>query len=177
MKAKLDFQFKIAFVGSGSVGKTSSILRFTTNTFRENYIPTLGVGFARKIIDVDNQRVSLQIWDMGAQEHLGKIRANYFGGASGVVFVYDLTKRETFEEIMTWKDEVDEHLSSYCALVIANKMDLKDERIVTTEEGIELSLKLNGEYIETSAKTGYNIDEAFKSISRQGIKMIQERYE
>ena len=174
MERHLDYQFKIAFVGSGSVGKTSTILRFTTNIFRENYIPTLGVGFAKKMISVQEKRVSLQIWDMGAQDHLGKIRANYFGGARGVVFVYDITKRETFNELMKWKAEVDEHLSGYCILIAANKLDLEDQREVSSQEGIDIAKKFDGEFIEISAKTGQNVEDAFQSIAALAITKLHE---
>jgi small GTP-binding protein len=175
VESRLDYQFKIAFVGSGAVGKTSTILRFTTNTFRENYIPTLGVGFARKILEIDQKRVSLQIWDMGAQEHLGKIRANYFGGARGVVFVYDVTRQDTFDQLIKWKAEVDEHLSGYSVLIAGNKIDLKDQREVPTKEGNKLARKFEGEHITISAKTGKNVDDAFRLIALQAIEKLQEQ--
>jgi Ras-related protein Rab-1A len=172
---RLDYQFKIAFVGSGTVGKTSTILRFTTNTFRENYIPTLGVGFAKKMVAVDEKRVSLQIWDMGAQDHLQNIRANYFGGARGVVFVYDITRHDTFDELKKWKIEVEQHLSDYCSIIVANKMDLEDQREVSSQDGEELAQDFDGVFLETSAKTGENIDEVFKSIALLAIKKLEKQ--
>jgi small GTP-binding protein len=177
MERRLDYQFKIAFVGSASVGKTSTILRFTTNTFRDNYIPTLGVGFAKKMVSVQDKRASLQIWDMGAQDHLGKIRANYFGGARGVVFVYDITKQKTFDELINWKAEVDERLSGYCILVAANKLDLKKQRKVSSKKGIGLAKKFEGEYMEISAKTGENIEEAFRLITLLAIDKLHEEFD
>jgi small GTP-binding protein len=175
VERRQDYQFKIAFVGSGSVGKTSTILRFTTDTFRENYIPTLGVGFARKSVDIQNKRVSLQIWDMGAQDHLGQIRANYFGGARAVVFVYDITKRYTFDELMKWKTEVDGHLTGYTRLVVGNKLDLVDYREVTYQEGLELANEFDGDYFEISAKSGLNVEGLFMEIALQSIKNLQNQ--
>jgi small GTP-binding protein len=177
MERHLDYQFKIAFVGSASVGKTSTILRFTTNTFRDNYIPTLGVGFAKKMVSVQEKRASLQIWDMGAQDHLGKIRANYFGGARGVVFVYDITKQETFDELINWKEEVDEHLSGYSILVAANKLDLKTQRKVSSRKGNNLAKKFDGKYIEISAKTGEKVEDAFQLIASLAITKLHEEFD
>ncbi len=162
--------FKIAVVGSGSVGKTSTILRYTTDTFTEQYIPTLGVGLANKDVDLPEGLVRLVIWDMGGQEHLGKVRANFYKGASGVLFVYDVTQRDSFKEIDQWKKEVDASLLEYEALLIANKIDLVDDQSVTREEGEHLGEKMGATYLETSAKIGLMVEEAFKTISKLMIE-------
>jgi Ras-related protein Rab-1A len=111
---------------------------------------------------------------MGAQDQLGYIRANYFGGARGVIFVYDITNRNTFNELTKWKAEVDEHLSEYCILIAANKIDLVDQRHVSFDEGLELAHDFSGEFIEISAKTGQNVDVAFEKIALSAIKKLEE---
>ncbi|MHA1577980.1 MAG: Rab family GTPase [Candidatus Thorarchaeota archaeon] len=158
--------FKIAVVGSGSVGKTSTILRYTTDTFTEQYIPTLGVGLANKDVDLPEGNVRLVIWDMGGQEHLGGVRANFYKGATGVIFVYDVTQPDSFDEISDWKKEVDASLIEYESLLIANKIDLKNDKSVSREEGEQLGNEIGATYLETSAKIGLNIEEAFKIISK-----------
>ncbi|MHA1961773.1 MAG: Rab family GTPase [Candidatus Thorarchaeota archaeon] len=165
--------FKVVVVGSGGVGKTSTILRYTTNSFRENYIPTLGAGFARKVLEVDGRHVTLQIWDLGGQEHLKKVRANFYAGAMGVLFVYDTTRTETLEHVSSWRDEVNSHLGEYRSVLLANKVDLVDARLVSASEGKETALMMESDYLETSAKLDQNVEEAFQSVASQMIAMME----
>jgi len=157
--------FKVVVVGNGSVGKTSAIVRFTTNSFRENYIPTLGVGFARKDLTIQDKRVVLQIWDLGGQDYLDKVRANFYAAAHGVMLIYDVTQRDTFDELLSWKEEVDSHVDNYRMMLIANKVDLVSNRVVISYEGVSLAKRLGAEYVETSAKTGLNVNEAFEKLA------------
>jgi small GTP-binding protein len=172
---KQGYLFKVTVVGDGSVGKTSTIRRYTTNTFSEDYLPTLGVGFARQVFAIENKRVTLQIWDLGGQEHLGNVRANFYEGALGVIFVYDVTRSETFENISEWKKEVDSNLQEYALLIVGNKVDLVNQRIVSTEEGVLLAKEIGGKYLEISAKLGKNVDKTFIMITKQMMNIISQR--
>ncbi|MCK5301610.1 MAG: GTP-binding protein [Candidatus Thorarchaeota archaeon] len=164
--------YKIVVVGSGAVGKTSLILRFTTGAFRETYIQTLGAGFAFKNLDVDNRLVKLQIWDLAGQPEMKKVRSNFYTGASGVIFIYDVTRRETFDEMLGWKTEADTHAQESVSLLVANKTDMVQDRAVTEAEGRELAGEFGWDYVETSVKLNENVGDVFKIVTREIMKSI-----
>lgn len=155
------FLFKIATVGGQSVGKTSMILRYVTGRFREYYAPTLGADFSIKQMKIGFNQVKLQIWDLGSQDFLGDVRAGFYPGSRGVVFLYDVTRESTLDALTEWKREVDSHLKDYKSVVVANKIDLEDERVISMEEGVEKAKKMGADYIETSVKLDQNISDAF----------------
>jgi small GTP-binding protein len=164
--------YKIVVVGSGAVGKTSLILRFTTGAFRETYIQTLGAGFAFKNLDVDNRLVKLQIWDLAGQPQMKKVRSNFYTGASGVIFIYDVTRRKTFDEIVGWKKEADTHAQGSVSLLVANKTDMVQDRDVAEAEGREKAEKFGWSYVETSVKLNENVGDVFKIIARKIMTAI-----
>ncbi len=152
------------------MGKTSIILRYTTGKFREYYSPTLGADFAIKSMKLDGNRVKLQIWDMGSQDFLGSVRAGFYPGAKGVLFMYDVTSRESFEEMAKWKKEVDSHLKGYKRLIVANKTDLKDDRVVSKAEGEKLAKHFDGAYLEASVKLNENVDDIFSEMAKMVLE-------
>ena len=164
--------YKIVVVGSGAVGKTSLILRFTTGAFRETYIQTLGAGFAFKNLDVDNRLVKLQIWDLAGQPKMKKVRSNFYTGASGVIFIYDVTRRETFDDIVGWKKEADAHAQGSVSLLVANKTDMVQDRDVAEAEGTERAEEFGWNYVETSVKLNENVVDVFKIITREIMTAI-----
>ncbi len=163
------YLLKIVTVGSASVGKTSLIIRYSTGTFREHYSPTLGVGFAYKKMDVDEDSVNLQIWDLGSQDFLERTRANYYLGGQGVVFMYDVTSWESLNEVIEWKNEVDRNLEDYKAILVGNKTDLAMERVISTEEGQKIAAQLGIEHIEVSVRLDMNVNTAFEMLARSII--------
>lgn len=167
------YLLKIVTVGSASVGKTSMIVRYSTGAFREHYSPTLGTGFAYKKLKIEKDTYcNLQIWDMGSQDFLERVRANYYNGASGVMFLYDVTQWESLNDILDWKAEVDKNLDNYVPLLVANKVDLVMERVVSTEEGLELAKKFDGSYIEMSVRLDKNVNEAFSKMARLVVEKL-----
>jgi small GTP-binding protein len=167
------YLLKVVAVGPSAVGKTSIILRYTTGSFREHYIPTLGVDFAIKKLELDNHTVRLQVWDMGSQDFLGSVRSGFYPGARGAVFMYDVSSRESFEAIQKWKSEVDAHLMNYIGILVGNKIDLISEREVASEDGEKLAEKLGMDYIETSVKLNQNVNESFRMIAQKIIDIIE----
>ncbi len=163
------YLLKIVTVGAASVGKTSIIIRYSTGTFREHYSPTLGVGFAYKKMEVDENKVNLQIWDLGSQDFLERTRANYYLGAQGVIFMYDVTSWESFNEVIEWKNEVDRNLEDYRAILLANKTDLIMDRVVSSEEGERVANQLGIPHIEVSVRLDKNVNDAFDMIARNII--------
>ncbi len=165
------YLFKIVTVGGAAVGKTSMILRYTTGKFREYYAPTLGADFAIKNVELDGNRVKLQIWDMGSQDFLGSVRAGFYPGSKGVLFMYDVTSRESFKELAKWKKEVDSHLKGYERLIVANKTDLKDERVVSKAEGKKIAERFGGIYLESSVKLNENVDDSFSKMAKMVLEV------
>ncbi len=161
------YLFKIVTVGSSAVGKTSIILRYVTGHFREQYTPTLGTDFSIKQLNVKGDKVKLQIWDMGSQDFLGHVRAGFYQGAKGVIFMYDVTRRDTLRDLAKWKKEVDLHIKNYYSIVLANKIDLEDEREVTELEGIAFATDLGAKHLETSVKNNQNVTDAFQIIAEE----------
>jgi small GTP-binding protein len=160
------YLFKIVTVGSSAVGKTSIIIRYTTGKFREYYAPTLGADFSVKAMDIGENKVKLQIWDLGSQDFLGHVRAGYYHGARGVVYMFDVTRPKSLEELWAWKKEVDSQLRGVKALVVANKTDLDKDRMVSREEGEEFAKKFLADYMEASVKLNKGVDDTFTFIAK-----------
>merc|ERR1719382_76242 len=125
---------------------------------------TIVVDFGYKIITLDGCKIKLQIWDTAGQESFRSITRSYYRGAAGILLVYDTTRRETFTHVNQWLNEVKQHANQVkdkSIILVGNKCDLEDERQVSAEEGAAFA-KTNGLlFLETSAKTGHNVDEAF----------------
>jgi small GTP-binding protein len=168
------YLFKVVTVGSAQVGKTSMILRYTTGRFREYYAPTLGADFAVKKMDLDGDRVKVQVWDLGGQDFLGSVRAGFYPGARGVIFLFDVTRPETLTELNDWKNEVDSHIRNYTSLLVANKTDLEEERAVSEKEGRKFAKNLGSEYYETSVKLNQNVSDAFEAITKQVLEKMKD---
>ncbi|MFW9810215.1 MAG: Rab family GTPase [Candidatus Thorarchaeota archaeon] len=160
------YLYKVVTVGSSAVGKTSIIIRYTTGKFREYYAPTLGADFSIKSMDIGDNRVKLQIWDLGSQDFLGHVRAGYYHGARGVIYMYDVTRPRSLEELWAWKKEVDSQLKGVKALVVANKTDLSKDRKVSVDEGEDIAEKFHADYLETSVKLNKGVDDAFTIIAK-----------
>ena len=161
------YLLKIVTVGAPAVGKTSMIVRYSTGTFREHYSPTLGTSFAYKELDFDNNHVDMQIWDLGSQDFLERVRSHYYKGATGVVYMFDVTRPETLAQLHDWRDEVNRNLTDYESLLIGNKTDLVIERRVPEEEGRKTADEMGSEYIEVSVRMNQNVQESFEAIARQ----------
>lgn len=177
--SKGDYIFKIVIIGDAAVGKTSLINRFIEAKFKEDYRPTLGANLLRQNVDieVDGKQFlcTLVIWDIAGQRRFELIRSLYFKGCVGAFLVYDCTRPTTFENITNiWLNELLINTGSRVSFVlIGNKIDLKDSQSVLKEEGMELAEEIDAtEFIETSAKTGENVINVFKSLSIQILKNL-----
>ena len=157
-----DHLFRYIIVGDMAVGKSCILLQFTDHKFRYQHELTIGVEFGGKTLEIKNRKLKIQIWDTAGQEQFQAITRAYYKGAIGALLVYDITRRDTFDHITKWLNEVKTHGSKdiVCVLV-GNKKDLEDSRKVTYEEGEQLA-KINGIFfLETSAKTAENVNEVF----------------
>jgi len=169
------FLFKYIIVGETGVGKTCLLVQFTENQFKARHDVTVGVEFGSKIVNLDNNQVKLQIWDTAGQEKFRSITRSYYRGAAGALIVYDITRRETFENLQSWLDECLKYSNpNIVIMVIGNKNDL-ETRQVTTEEGEAFAEKNGIYFLETSAKTSENVEEAFIRTSRDIYSLNQNK--
>ena len=155
---------KLLLLGDSSVGKTSILLKYISNKFDESSISTVGVDYMDKIIDYNKFKIKLQIWDTSGEEKFRTITKNFYRNADGLLVVFDLTKKESYDHIKSWLDEAKENNDKLKTILIGNKLDLKDERIVAIDVAKQFAEKNNLKYIETSAKDGTNINESFQTI-------------
>lgn len=169
-------QFKLVLIGDGGVGKTSIRHRYLGKAFKSTYIPTIGVDFAQKFIEYKDVPVRLVIWDLAGQSMFKNVRRHYYQGASGLILVYSVVHRETFDNITKWLVEAYEHMRKLPPIiVVGNKTDLRVshpvEHQIATEEGTRFTeyymQKLNrpAVFMETSALTGEKIIEAFEELT------------
>ncbi|WP_371801899.1 GTP-binding protein [Candidatus Lokiarchaeum ossiferum] len=156
-----DYLFKCVAVGDGGCGKTALVVRFSQGFFQENYKLTIGVEFAVKTIHINNHNVKLQIWDTGGQERFQYVRPLYYKGSMGCIILFDLTNRESFDHIPKWMDEVKKESGSIPMLLVGNKKDLVDQRVISRNEAEEVAKDLNMFYVESSAKSGDGVGDVF----------------
>lgn len=170
-----DFILKVLLVGDSGVGKTNIVTKYIKNEFNENSKATVGVEFCFKKLTLDDKKVNVQIWDTAGQEKFRSITASFYKGAKGAFIVFDITNKDTFENIDKWVSNVTSQADKGAAIVlIGNKTDLEDEREVTVEEAQEKAKAFNMAYMETSAKSGHNLNEAFELLIRGTLKRAME---
>lgn len=179
---KRQWALKLALLGDPAVGKTSLIDKYITDSFNENYQPTLGVNIVTKDIKLEeiNSDIRLLLWDIAGQAKYELTRKMFFQGCSGALFVYDKTRYSTFENITSkWlEDFIKFGKPDGVYILIGNKFDLKDSIKVSSEEGKLLSKKINAtEFIETSAKYGENVEMAFKKLVLHILKKSGVKFE
>ena len=158
---------KIIILGSSNVGKTCILQKGFENEFNQNSLSTIGIDFKTKFFKFDDTKVKVNYIDTAGQEKFRAISLNYLKGTDGAVLVFDITKKETYELIGTWLDDIRENNKmSIGKMLIGNKADLEEEREVSKEEGEQLAQMLECKYYETSAKTGQNVNEALDEIAK-----------
>ena len=155
-------------IGNSAVGKSCLLVRYAENSFNENFFNTIGVDFKIKTIQLENQNIKLQIWDTAGQERFRTLTASYYRGAHGIIIVYDVTDRDTFDYISQWMQEIEKFANdNVCKLLVGNKIDLVDKRVVSREEGEELAKHYGIQYLETSAKNNICVEESFITMAKQ----------
>jgi Ras-related protein Rab-2A len=135
---------------------------------------TIGVEFGARMITIDNRQIKLQIWDTAGQESFRSITRSYYRGAAGALLVYDITRRETFNHLTRWLEEARQNANqSMVIMLIGNKSDLDHRRQVSKEEGEQFAREHNLIFLETSAKTAANVEEAFINTAQKIYENIQ----
>ncbi|MFX1256430.1 MAG: GTP-binding protein [Promethearchaeota archaeon] len=167
-----EYAYKLILGGDGAVGKTSMVHRFVEDSFQTDYKSTIGTSIMKKECEFEglNSKVRFVIWDLAGQSQFKRVRQSYVANAEAGILVFDVTRKETFENIKLWHEDILKVTEGIAFILVGNKIDLENERVVSKAEGEELAQKLGLSYIETSAKTGENIEEAFRMLALQIIK-------
>ena len=161
---KFDYSLKVVVVGDSGVGKTCLLIRFVRDMFDEESQPTLGVEFMTKIVTTENHRIQLQLWDTAGQELFRSVTRGYYRGSAGALLVFDLTNRDSFENIGRWLQDIkDVARPDVVTLLLGNKSDLEEKRAVKKEEAEAFATAHGMQYFETSAKTGDQITQAINA--------------
>mmetsp|Transcript_2104 Transcript_2104/g.5334 ORF Transcript_2104/g.5334 Transcript_2104/m.5334 type:complete len:214 (-) Transcript_2104:556-1197(-) len=169
------YLFKYIIIGDTGVGKSCLLLQFTDKRFQPVHDLTIGVEFGARMINIDGKQIKLQIWDTAGQESFRSITRSYYRGAAGALLVYDITRRETFNHLASWLEDARQHANpNMTIMLIGNKCDLTHRRAVTTEEGEQFAKEHGLIFLETSARTAHNVEEAFINTAREIYRKIQD---
>jgi len=158
-----ELKLKVLLIGDTAVGKTSMILKYCEDKFLDTHLATIGVEFKSKTILTDKYKVTLNVWDTAGQERFKSITKTFFQNTNGVLFVYDITSSASFDGVKNWiKDS--EMFGKFESILCGNKVDLESERQIKFDTLKEYGIKQKMQVIETSAKSGVNIDKAFRML-------------
>ena len=165
-------RINLMILGNSKVGKTCFILRYTDNIFQEVYLSTIGIDFKTKTETVNNKQYKIYLYDTTGQEKYKSIALNIIRNAQGIILMYDITDRESFESIPEWiKSIKDAKGSNFPMILLGNKLDKEDVRVIKEKEGKELADEYKIKFFETSNKTGINIQEAGMALVNEILKI------
>ena len=168
-----DLQLKLLMIGDSGVGKTCLLMQYSSKKFIRTFITTIGIDFKIKTINVDGKVVKLQIWDTAGQDRFRTITVSYFRGAQGILLVYDVTDRNSFNNVENWMEQIKQHSDDNVNLIlVGNKCDLESQRAVSTKEGQDLAKKHGIHFFETSASTDTNVDECFEDLAKACVERL-----
>ncbi|XP_064388540.1 ras-related protein Rab-8A-like [Halichondria panicea] len=175
MAKTYDFLFKLLLIGDSGVGKTCILVRFSEDAFNSTFISTIGIDFKIRTVEIEGKKIKLQIWDTAGQERFRTITTAYYRGAMGIMLVYDVTNERTFENIRNWIRNIEENASADVEkMILGNKCDLQESRVVSQERGRVLAEEHGVKFMETSAKSGLNVESAFLALAKD-IKNKMDR--
>ncbi|MFT7804252.1 ras-related protein Rab-37-like isoform X2 [Arapaima gigas] len=164
-----DVAFKVMLLGDSAVGKTCFLVQFKDGAFLAgNFIATVGIDFRNKVVTVDNLKVKLQIWDTAGQERFRSVTHAYYRDAQALLLLYDITSKSSFDNIRAWLTEIHEYAQKdVVIMLLGNKSDMVHERVIKQEEGQKLAREYGVPFMETSAKTGVNVELAFLAVAKE----------
>uniref|UniRef100_A0A4W3H7W4 Ras-related protein Rab-3 n=1 Tax=Callorhinchus milii TaxID=7868 RepID=A0A4W3H7W4_CALMI len=160
-----DYMFKLLIIGNSSVGKTSFLFRYADDSFTSAFVSTVGIDFKVKTVYRNEKRVKLQIWDTAGQERYRTITTAYYRGAMGFLLMYDITNQESFNAVQDWATQIKTYSwDNAQVILVGNKCDLEEDRVLPSEEGRRLADELGFEFFEASAKDNVNVKQVFERL-------------
>ena len=182
MNIESDFEtlIKLCIIGDSSVGKSNFLFKFIEGQFSPLHVATIGFDYKSRIITLPNfkKKVKLQIWDTAGQEKYMSVNKNLFQRVQGVILIYDITSRETFERLNIWLNIIKQMTNDIPIVLVGNKLDLEDNeddgRIIEYGEGEDFAKENDFDFFEVSAKNGTNVEKAFISIAEKILKIMQD---
>ncbi|KAH1149573.1 hypothetical protein GLYMA_16G021800v4 [Glycine max] len=174
VQEKIDYVFKVVVIGDSAVGKTQILSRFAKNEFCFDSKSTIGVEFQTRTVTINAKVIKAQIWDTAGQERA--VTSAYYRGALGAMLVYDITKRQSFDHVARWVEELRAHAdSSIVIMLVGNKADLVDQRMVPTEDAVEFAEDQGLFFSETSALSGDNVESAFLKLLEEINRVVSKK--
>ncbi|KAG6530288.1 ras-related protein RGP1-like [Zingiber officinale] len=173
---KIDYVFKVVLIGDSAVGKSQLLARFARNEFNLDSKATIGVEFQTRTLTIDQKTIKAQIWDTAGQERYRAVTSAYYRGAVGAMLVYDITKRQSFDHVTKWLEELRGHADkNIVIMLIGNKSDLGSLRAVPTEDAKEFAENENLFFMETSALDATNVESAFVTILTEIYRIVSKK--
>ena len=177
IESDFEFQIKIIVIGDSSVGKTNFIFRFIEGKFNPAYVTTVGFDYKSKIIKLpkSKKRVKVQIWDTAGQERYNAINKNLFQKVQGVIIMYDITNRSSFDNISKWLNLLSQSVSNRIKMLVGNKLDLSEEkRIVTEEEGRKFAEKYGMHFLELTSTDKESVNKSMLFIIKKILNLSDD---
>ena len=162
---------KILLVGNSGVGKSCLLVRFCDDSYESNSMSTIGVDFKTKLLSIDNKNICLQVWDTAGQERYHSITSSYYKGAQGVLVVYDITNRDSFDSVDEWVNEITLTNKNIAIILVGSKCDQESDRKVSREQGEIKSKEIGCLFYEASSKVGLGVGEIFEEL----VKIISKK--
>lgn len=173
---RIDYVFKIVLIGDSAVGKSQLLARFARNEFNLDSKATIGVEFQTRTLTIDHKTVKAQIWDTAGQERYRAVTSAYYRGAVGAMLVYDITKRQTFDHVARWLEELRGHADkNIVIMLVGNKTDLESLRAVPTEDAKDFAEKKSLFFMETSALEATNVEPAFLTVLTEIYRVVSKK--
>ena len=175
-----DDKCQLLIIGNSIVGKTSILTKYTTKSYNENYLATVGLDFFTKDETIDNKIIRIKIWDTAGQERYKAITKCFFQRVQGIIIVFDVTNRKSFEDLKIWIDSINsqsqltEDLENMPIIIIGNKIDIP-KRVIDKETAMNFAKEQNFDYYETSAKTGEGVDNAIRELVKKVMAYITKK--
>jgi len=166
---------KVVIAGDGNVGKTSLIRRYCEGKFEQSRVATIGVDFQTKLVDLEDRRVKLSIWDMAGQDRFQVMREGFYRGSLAVALVYDLTEPESLDHLNRWQAEIQQVVPAVPLIVVGNKLDLATE--AAAYQGQQWARAIPAEHLSTSARTGQGVGDLFQRLAALAAPEPRSRHE
>ena len=176
INSNFEFLIKLVVIGDSGVGKTNFIFQFTEGKFSPIYVTTIGFDYKSRIINIPSikKKVKLQVWDTAGQERYMAVNKSLFQKVQGIILMYDITNRDSFEHLNNWINLISQTISNKTIILVGNKLDLEEKRIVSKDEGEKVGEDNKMLFFEGSSSSGENVDKIFTAIAEKIYKDLMD---